>query len=179
LTAASGGRARAMVQRWWRRFAIGLEGVMAILLFVMMMLTAADVIGRYLLDAPIPGGFEIVQYLMALVIFAGLPLTTAADSHLSVSLLSAALRGAVGRAHQIYVRLFSTVALVFIAWRMADEALILDQSEQVSGYLQFPLWPIAAVMAALASLAVLVIVVKLVLAVLGRDAPGRAPRGID
>lgn len=146
---------------------------MAVFLFVMMALTAADVFGRYVLDAPISGAFEIVQYLMAIVVFAALPVTTASDSHLSVSLIPTTLRGPIWRAHRIFIRLVSAMALLLIAWRMASQAQILASSQQVSGYLEFPLAPVAAVMAVFASLAFLIIVVQLATAVLGHDAPAR------
>ena len=172
-----------MLGRWWRLLDFGLKVVTAIFLFAMMALTAADVVGRYLLNAPISGGFEIVQYMMALVVFAALPVTTAADGHLTVSIVPTALHGTMGRLHRVFIRLISAVALLLIAWRMADQAQILDNSQQVSGYLQLPLAPIAAAMAALAALAALIMLVKLLAAVLGRDGPVRggdpARQGID
>ncbi len=158
-----------MLGNWWRWLDFGLKVIMAIFLFVMMALTAADVIGRYVLNAPISGAFEVVQYLMAIVVFAALPVTTAVDGHLSVSLIPATLAGPMGRAHRIFIRLVSAIALLMIAWRMASQAQILAGSQQVSGYLEFPLAPIAAVMAAFASLAFLIIVVRLIGAILGYE----------
>jgi TRAP-type C4-dicarboxylate transport system permease small subunit len=155
----------------WRWLDFGLKTIMAIFLFVMMVLTSADVIGRYVLNAPISGAFEIVQYLMAVVVFAALPVTTASDGHQSVSLIPQTMRGSIGRAHRVFIRLVSAIALFVIAWRMAAQAQILDGSQQVSGYLQLPLAPIAAVMAAFAALAFLIIVGKLIAAILGREDP--------
>ena len=142
---------------------------MAIFLFIMMALTSADVIGRYVLNAPISGAFEIVQYLMAVVVFAALPVTTASDSHLSVSLIPPAMHGPIGRVHRIFIRLVSAIALFVIAWRMASQAQILANSQQVSGYLQLPLAPVAAVMAVFAALAFLIMLVKLIAAIGGRE----------
>jgi TRAP-type C4-dicarboxylate transport system permease small subunit len=160
-----------MLGRWWAYLDFGLKVIMSIFLFVMMTLTAADVIGRYVFNAPISGAFEIVQYLMAIVVFAALPVTTAADAHLTVSLMARSLHGALGRAHRILTRFASAAALLLIAWRMANQAKILDNSQQVSGYLQLPLAPIAAVMAAFAALAFLIMLAKLYAAVIGHDAP--------
>lgn len=157
--------------RWWRMLEFGLKIVMAIFLFVMMALTAADVICRYVLNAPISGAFEIVQYLMAVVVFAALPVTTASDGHLSVSLIPTDMRGPIGRAHRIFIRLVSALALLVIAWRMASQAWILESSQQVSGYLQLPLAPIAAVMSVFAALAFFIILVKLIAAILGHEDP--------
>jgi TRAP-type C4-dicarboxylate transport system permease small subunit len=167
----------------WRFLDLGLKSIMAIFLFAMMVITSVDVAGRYLFNAPLSGGYEIVQYLMALVVFAALPVTTAADSHLSVTLIPPNLSGRIGRAHRIVVGLVSMLALMLIAWRMAEQAQILSRSQQISGYLQLPLAPIAWVMAAFAALAVVIIAVKFAATVLGRDTGLRerepAPLGID
>jgi TRAP-type C4-dicarboxylate transport system permease small subunit len=153
----------------WTIFEQALKAIMATLLFAMMTITAVDVVGRYLLNAPISGGFEIVQYLMAIVVFASLPLTTAADSHLTVSLVGDQLTGRARRIHRVFVLTLSSIALVVIAWRMAEQAAILARSQQISGFLQLPLAPIAWVMSLLAALAAVVVLVKLVAAALGRE----------
>jgi TRAP-type C4-dicarboxylate transport system permease small subunit len=165
--------------KWWLRLDFALKVIMAVFLFVMMVLTTADVIGRYIFNAPISGAFEIVQYLMAVVVFAALPVTTSVDGHLSVSLIPERLPGALGWTHRVFIRLLSAVALLLIAWRMASEAQILSGSQQVSGYLQLPLAPIAAVMAAFAAFAFLIILMKFIAAVLGRDEPAHAPEPIE
>jgi TRAP-type C4-dicarboxylate transport system permease small subunit len=159
-----------------------MNGIMAILLFAMMTITAADVIGRYLFNAPVPGGFEIVQYLMAIVIFASLPLTTAAERHLTVSVLENRFRGITRHIYRIVMLLISLIALGVIAWRMGVQAEVLGRSQQVSGFLQLPLAPIAWTMTALAALAALVAAVKLAAALIGRSAAMNAPStpgGID
>lgn len=145
-----------------------MNGVMAMLLFAMMTITAADVIGRYVFNAPVPGGFEIVQYLMAVVIFASLPLTTAAESHLTVSVFENRFRGTTRHVYRLIMLTVSLVALAIIAWRMGVQADVLGRSQQVSGFLQLPLAPIAWVMTALATLAALVAAAKLALEVAGR-----------
>ncbi|MGE3246161.1 MAG: TRAP transporter small permease, partial [Beijerinckiaceae bacterium] len=90
-----------MLGNLWRQFDFLLKLIMAIVMFAMMVVTTVDVIGRYLFNAPIPGGFEIVQYLMAFIVFAALPLTTASNSHLSVSLLSGKLGPGGLRVHRV------------------------------------------------------------------------------
>jgi TRAP-type C4-dicarboxylate transport system permease small subunit len=125
----------------------------------------------------VPGGFEIVQYLMAIVVFAALPLTTAADKHLSVSLITDQLRGVARYLHRIFVLLVSTVAVVLIAWRMAVQASLLSSSQQVSGFLQWQLAPVAWTMTALAALAAFIILVKLATALTGREVESIAPAG--
>ncbi len=67
------------------------EIVTAMLLFVMMMLTFADVIGRYVFTAPIFGAAEMIQFLLAMTIFGGLCLINARDEHITVELFEARL----------------------------------------------------------------------------------------
>ena len=120
-----------------------MNGIMAVLLFAMMTITAIDVIGRYVFNAPVPGGFEIVQYLMAVVIFASLPLTTAAERHLTVSVFENRFRGTTRHVYRLVMLTISLIALAIIAWRMGVQADVLGRSQQVSGFLQLPLAPIA------------------------------------
>jgi TRAP-type C4-dicarboxylate transport system permease small subunit len=167
--------------RLWSLFDQALKITMATLLFAMMAITTIDVIGRYLLSAPIPGGFEIVQYLMAIVVFASLPLTTAADSHLSVSVIGNYLTGGIRRVHRVFVLAFSSAALIVIAWRTGEQARILARSQQISGFLELPLAPIAWAMSVLAALAAVIVLVKLAAAALGREPAisAAAPPGLD
>ena len=69
---------------WALRRAV--ETVMAFFLMAMVALTFADVIGRRLFGAPIYGAHDITEHLVAIVVFCGLPLVTAAGAHLTVDL---------------------------------------------------------------------------------------------
>src|SRR5215475_2687646 len=61
----------------WLDRALGFSA--AVLLFCLMMLTTADVVGRYIFNWPIRGAFEITELLLLTLIFAGLPLASRAD----------------------------------------------------------------------------------------------------
>lgn len=172
-----------MLGRFWRELDRILKIVMAAFLFAMAAITFFDVLGRYVFSMPIPGGFEMVQYLMALVVFASLPLTTAADSHLAVSLLPPSKTGTLGYIHRLFIRALSAIAIGVITWRMAEQGMILQGSQQISGYLQLPLAPIAFAMAALAAIAFVIILGKFVAALLGGDdslvEPSPLPQQVD
>ena len=53
--------------RAWLEGALGVTS--ATVLFLMMMITAVDVIGRYVFNKPLAGGFEITEMLLAALIF--------------------------------------------------------------------------------------------------------------
>ena len=56
----------------------------AVVLFLMMMITAVDVAGRYLFNRPIAGGFELTEILLAALIYCGLPLVSARREHIVI-----------------------------------------------------------------------------------------------
>ena len=64
-----------------------LGGFAAVMLAILVGLTVVDVVGRYFFNAPIPGGYEITQILMAAIIFGGLPAVSRLESHITVDLL--------------------------------------------------------------------------------------------
>src|SRR5262245_52247681 len=63
----------------------------AILLFCLMLLTTVDVIGRYIFNWPIRGAFETTELLLLALIFAGLPLASRADEHVTLDFIDMAL----------------------------------------------------------------------------------------
>lgn len=58
-----------------------LECVTAVVLLGLMLLTCADVIGRYFFDNAVDGAVEITEIALAVVVFAELPVAQKPDSH--------------------------------------------------------------------------------------------------
>ena len=56
----------------------------ASVLFLMMLITAVDVAGRYVFNKPLPGGFELTELLLAALIYCGLPLVSARREHIVI-----------------------------------------------------------------------------------------------
>ena len=73
----------------WLDRALGAAAAM--LLFGLMALTTADVIGRYIFNWPLRGAFEITELLLLTLIFAGLPLASRADEHVTLDFIDMAL----------------------------------------------------------------------------------------
>src|SRR5262252_8475786 len=72
----------------WERRADAVLGIAAsALLFGMMVLTFFDVVGRYLLNRPIRGAFEVTELALLVLIFAGLPLVSHADEHVTMDFI--------------------------------------------------------------------------------------------
>lgn len=140
----------SLVQRAFAQLERLLEIVICLCLLAMTAVTLLDVVGRYLLNSPLAGGYEIAEMLMGLTVFAALPLVSRTEGHLTVSLLTDGLSGTTRRIHRIAMLIVSQVALAFIAWRMGVQSGIVAHSRATTGSLQIPLWPIVWMMSALA-----------------------------
>ena len=87
------------------------------LVFAMMILTFVDVVGRYVFTAPVFGAAEMIQFLLAMTIFAGLALVNASDDHISVDLFDRPLSHLLPRLRPVLIQLFSLIAMIIIAYR--------------------------------------------------------------
>src|SRR5688572_14211867 len=104
------------------RIETAIKALLCATVFLMMAITAIDVVSRYIFSAPLRGAFEIVTLLLATSVFVALPLVTRADEHISVDLLKPLLPGAGKRLQRLAVLAVSAAILAVIAvqlWRHA------------------------------------------------------------
>ena len=78
-------------------------------LLAMVLVTVIDVFGRYILGKPVTSGHALVQALVFLVVFLGLPLLSSSRGYMQVELLKSALPPALA---QIRERLIEGAAAV-------------------------------------------------------------------
>src|SRR5581483_3716822 len=95
----------------------GLGTFAAVILTGVMMVTVVDVLYRYALNRPLPGSSEITELLMAVLIYAGLPVASARNAHIVVDILDRVTPPPVARIRAWIVRLLSVLVLAAIAWR--------------------------------------------------------------
>lgn len=131
----------------------GLEALACLALMTMLMLTVADVLGRYIISRPVPGVTELVQYTMVLVVFAGLPVVTVRRQHINVGLLDRVLKRGIRRAQLAMIALVSAGVLGAQAWVLFNHAQEMREAADVIGALRLPVYPAGYFMAALSALA--------------------------
>jgi len=107
----------------WEDAADAVLGVASsIILVVLMLLTVVDVVSRYLFDWPLRGAFEITELMLLVLIFAGLPLVSHADEHVTMDFIDHFLGGG-GRIGLIRIVHALTAAvmglLTWLTWRKA------------------------------------------------------------
>lgn len=131
-----------------------LKGLIALVAFAMMTLVATDVGFRYLLNSPLAGAFEIQQMLLALLVFLSLPVVVWADENISVGLFVGYFRGAALKALKAVVMLVNIGGLVLLGFIILRQYRSLQISQQATGYLEIPIYPLTAVIVVLIALSV-------------------------
>lgn len=110
----------------WLDLALGLAA--SGLLIGMVLLTFADVLARYVFNFPIRGAFEITELALLTLIFAGMPLVSRADEHVTMDfidrILSPRARGLLARA----VNLICAALFFGMAW------LVWVKAGKIAGY---------------------------------------------
>jgi TRAP-type C4-dicarboxylate transport system permease small subunit len=137
-------------ERKWERPLDAVLGIASsVILILLMMLTVADVVSRYLFNWPLRGAFEVTELLLLVLIFAGLPLVSHADEHVTMDFIDRLL-GRGGRSFVVRaVHLISAAAMFLLAW------LTWVKAGKVLGYgdttdvLKILIWPFVYFMAAL------------------------------
>ena len=102
-----------------------LEITGAILLVLMMLLTFADVIGRYFFNSPIDGAFEVTELMLATLLYCGLPLISLRDGHVTVDLFEHAMSVTFRRIRNLLVHLAMAASLVFVGIWLWEKAILL------------------------------------------------------
>ena len=130
---------------------------LGVMLLALTGITVLDVTGRYLLNAPLPGGAELTELLVMAVIFTGLPAISLDDGHVTADLLSHQL-GPRGRAIQLFAaRACAVVALVLIAKQMWAHGARLSGYGQTTVYLHIPVWPVIQVAAVFCAVSAVIV----------------------
>lgn len=124
-----------------------MAGAASLCLLGLMLITFADVVGRYFFNAPLVFTVEIVELGMGLMIFFGLALTTLNRGHISVDLIN----GMVPLYVRVWLASFSAlIAIVFfglITWRLWDRAMNFWSDGLATQILFLPVAPVVFVMA--------------------------------
>jgi len=120
-----------------------------VLLFGTMLVTCVDVIGRYFLNAPLPGGFELTEVMMAALIFLGMPLVTARDEHIKVDILDFFIPARMRWLQIAFGCAVSGGMSGLIAWTLWTKAGQVASYADRTEVLHIPLTPIAYLMCAM------------------------------
>jgi len=146
----------------WERRADAVLGIAAsIILFLMMLLTFVDVVARYLFNFPLRGGFEITELMLLVLIFAGLPLVSHSDEHVTMDFID---RMVPDGARLLVVRAVHGVCaavMFFLTWQVWIKAGKIAAYGDTTDVLKIAVGPFVYFMAAMILLTALVHVYKI------------------
>jgi TRAP-type C4-dicarboxylate transport system permease small subunit len=131
------------LERWLHGGVKGISYVASISVMIMMLLTSADVLLR-LFGHPIPGTYELIGFLGAILISFSMAYTSIEKSHIAVEIFVERLPRRVQYALEGIVSLISCVLFGIITWQCQIYALDLKQSGEISMTLGIPVYPFVA-----------------------------------
>jgi TRAP-type C4-dicarboxylate transport system permease small subunit len=148
--------------RWAGRGMFVLSAFACLVLFVMMSVTFVDVLGRYLFNRPLPGAYELIAFMMPLMIFAILPRVCYREDHVTVDLLDGFAPSSWRRWQASAVSLVGAAVIGVLAWRLFVQAVDNGRNDEVSTE---HLWPLSIFGYFMAAMSVLACVSLLVVSV--------------
>jgi TRAP-type C4-dicarboxylate transport system permease small subunit len=148
-----------------------LAAMLAAMVFLLMMITLVDVLGRNLFNLPLPASFEITRLTLGMMVFVALPLISANDEHVTIGLFNGIFRGRAANRKQFVVSLFVSFLCVVWARELWVQAAALAQQNEVMMFLKIRLAPFVYAMSVLTLLPAVIHLVQAWLKLTGRFTP--------
>src|SRR5262245_28066889 len=130
----------------------GLGAASAILLSCLLLLPTAAVVGRYIFNWPLRGAFETTELLLLTLIFAGLPLASRADEHVTLDFIDMALSDRGRLLLRRVVDLVSGLLFLGLAYRVWIKAGKIAGYGDTTEVLRLPVGPFVYFMAIMVAL---------------------------
>ncbi len=131
------------IERWVHSSTKGIAYLSGASVMVMMLLTCADVVLRFL-GKPIPGTYELIGFLGAFTIAFAMAYTSVERSHIAVEILVERLPQKLQTFLQGIVSLISSVLFAIFTRQCQIYALDMKESGEVSLTLGMPVYPVIA-----------------------------------
>jgi len=121
--------------------------VAAVVLLLMMLITAADVLLRYIFNRPISGTWELVSYMMAVMVGFGLSYCALVKGLISVEVLISRFSRRVQAIVNCITYFLSLCFFSLVTWQSIVYIKIMFESNLVSAVLHIPAFPFVAALA--------------------------------
>jgi len=115
---------------------------------IMAIITFIDVIGREFFSTPIPGGYEIIQVLMAIGVFFSMPLVALHKGHVTVELFRKIFPVWLNSLADVVAKIASIVFFGFLAYSLCILTLQAYSTGVRTSYLAVPHWAVGTLMTA-------------------------------
>lgn len=119
------------------------DGLSALVLFALMVMTCIDVFGREMLNAPLNGATELTQLMMGVIVFAVLPVVSLREEHITVDLLDRWFPRRLAPSRQVILNLMAGIMMAVVCWRVWIIGQFQTEYGDGTEFLQIPLGPIS------------------------------------
>jgi TRAP-type C4-dicarboxylate transport system permease small subunit len=126
---------KRLVQHMRRLIELGVSAI----LIVLMLLTLVDVVGRYFFGQPLPGGHVLVQCLVCMLVFTGLPIVVLDDEHIRVQFLDQRMTPDFRRWRDFIVMAIIFTSLLVLAGQMFWQARYFADNGEYFESIRIPL----------------------------------------
>ncbi len=144
-----------------KRLSQVLSAIAAAVLALMMFLTALDVCLRYFFNSPLAGAFELVGYMMAILVPFGIAYCYQERGHIVVDLFMERFRKKTRNYVDIVTISITLVFALVIAWQNVIHFLDVKQTGLTSSVLTIPEYPFILPTAIAFAVAALILLVRL------------------
>lgn len=117
-----------------------LHKISSILLFFLMFLTTADVIGRYFFNKPITGTYELTGLIVAIMIFFSLGSAQIKRDHIEIDFLTNKMPLKMQQILFVISSFVLTVLLLLTTWQLYEYTMRIWAGNETSGDLGLPLY---------------------------------------
>jgi TRAP-type C4-dicarboxylate transport system permease small subunit len=138
----------------WLETALGFTS--GTVLFLLMLVTAVDVIGRYVFNKPLAGGFELTEMMLAALIFCGLPLVSQRREHIVIDTFDIFMSKRIKRSLDVVADLVCFLTLAGIGFLIFRRAARVADYGDTTSVLKLPLAPVAYLMGTMIVIAALI-----------------------
>lgn len=130
--------------RWDRKVylsAVSVSRIGAGLLLGMMILIVTDVFLRFFFDNPVQGTFELVEILMGAVVSLSIAYCGYKGGHVAVEIITEHMKDRSRSVIELIHSLISAAFFVVVAFKSAQQAIVIKESETVTTLLEIPVYP--------------------------------------
>jgi TRAP-type C4-dicarboxylate transport system permease small subunit len=110
-------------------------------LVLLMFLTVADVVGRYLFNRPVPGTFELTEMIMVPIVFLALGLAQHHNEHISLDLAYNYFSSPLKKGARVIVALVNLVIALAVTWQLYEYSARMRDGDYTTAVLQVPIHP--------------------------------------
>lgn len=125
--------------------AVALCCVSIIALLLAMLLISADVVSRLALNLPIFGSTDIVELLLALILFCALPATFLARRHIVVDIIDLIAPARLLRLIVFISSILSVCLLILMTWQLIYPVSYMYDTGEATLNIEWPKWIFGAI----------------------------------